>query len=163
MKTLNINNKLLLIVIVFFVIACQKETEKKAESEVKPVIDNSTKTKNLTSQIVKSVQPSLKKELNIPASVNVEYIKQIDKDVYISGSLTDMNGGQIDLSKSSHAQEAEGGVYSDFVCALLHNNRGIWTVTALSVGATDVPMICWWKEFKVSKKSFSRRCSSARL
>lgn len=45
-------------------------------------------------------------------------------------------------------------VFSDDVFGLLKNEGGAWKVLASSVGATDVPYMCWWKAHGVAKTAF---------
>jgi hypothetical protein len=43
----------------------------------------------------------------------------------------------------------------DATAALLKKRDGKWKVLQFTIGPTDVPWGCWWKEFKAPKEIFS--------
>lgn len=101
-----------------------------------------------------AVIPSVAKEVKVPVALDVQFFRRQGNDAFLSATMMDPDGYELELSKTPHAKEAEGGSYSTSVFALLHYNNGSWGVTTVSIGATDVPMICWWKEFNVPKTLF---------
>jgi hypothetical protein len=101
-----------------------------------------------------AVIPFVAKEVKVPVALDVLFFRQQGNNAFLSAIMMDPNGYELELNKTPHAKEAEGGSYSTSVFALLNYKKGNWVVTTVSVGATDVPMICWWKEFNVPKTLF---------
>jgi hypothetical protein len=53
-----------------------------------------------------------------------------------------------------------GGSFSDSVFGLLKKEGEVWKVKAISVGATDIPFVCWPKEYSVSSTIFREGLTS---
>ena len=101
-----------------------------------------------------AVVPLIAKEVKVPVDINIQFFRRQGNDAFLSGIMMDPAGYELELNKTPHAREAEGGSYSNSVFALLHYQNGAWGVTTISIGATDVPMVCWWKEFNLPKSLF---------
>ncbi len=96
----------------------------------------------------------VEQELKTPVGLQVEMFKVDGGAAFIWAKATSPDGSTLDFSKTPFAKEYEGGVFSDDVFGLLKNEGGAWKVLASSVGATDVPFMCWWKEYGVAKTAF---------
>ncbi|MBL7794232.1 MAG: hypothetical protein JNK77_18015 [Saprospiraceae bacterium] len=98
---------------------------------------------------IDALRPTVEQELTIPVALRIELYTTEGSVVFLAGTVTSPNGSPLDFSKTPFATEWEGGSYSDSVFALLKHDGDNWKVITSSVGATDVPYICWWKEFNL--------------
>ena len=74
---------------------------------------------------------------------------------FFRGFAKDGAGKDIDFRKTAYREEVMEGIFDgDATFALLKTVSGKWKVLAFTIGATDVPYTCWWKEFKAPKEIF---------
>lgn len=104
--------------------------------------------------VLEALRAAVEDSLTAPVSIQVFQFKVIDTIAFVVGTFLQSDGSAFDFSKTPFKQAAEAGVFSDSVFGLLKNQNGKWTVLTSSVGATDVPIVCWWKEFGVPKTLF---------
>ncbi|MBI5915904.1 MAG: hypothetical protein HY842_11040 [Bacteroidetes bacterium] len=104
--------------------------------------------------VTDALRPAVERELKNPVGLQVEMYHAEGGVAFLWAKLTNPDGSPFDFSKTPFAREYEGGVFSDDVFGLLKNEGGAWKVLASSVGATDVPYMCWWKEYGVAKTAF---------
>ena len=66
------------------------------------------------------------------------------------GSIPEFNWSEISIAASVIAfvfKKIKGGVFDDWICALLNERGGKWRVVKYVIGATDVAYEGWDKEF----------------
>lgn len=100
--------------------------------------------------------PAVEAELKIPVSLDEVYLNAEDGYAFVSANALNPDGSELDFSKTSHKSDFEAGVYSNSVFGLLQKENGQWKIITTSIGATDVPFMCWWKEFKVPQTVFGK-------
>lgn len=78
-----------------------------------------------------------------------------DSYAYFVGRAKAADGKDIDFRKTAYKEDVEQGVFDgDGTNALLKKTGGKWKVLAYTIGPTDVPWGCWWKEYKAPKEIF---------
>ncbi|CAN5223594.1 hypothetical protein BH09PSE1_BH09PSE1_28240 [soil metagenome] len=102
-----------------------------------------------------TLEAAVARSLGVPAKVNVEIMRAETAGAvqwaFVSGPATAPDGTAIDLSKTTMARPAAGGMMDGTnVIALLRHENGVWTVATMAIGPTDVPQVAWPKQYKVS-------------
>ena len=68
----------------------------------------------------------------------------------------------MDFKNSAFKKDFEdGSIDSNGIFALLRKKALKWTIVTMAAFPTDVPIGCWWKEFKAPKAIFGRAAMSA--
>ncbi|TAD85834.1 MAG: hypothetical protein EAY75_10330 [Bacteroidetes bacterium] len=102
-----------------------------------------------------AVQVLVEKELAIAVSIKSTYFKANDTSAFVSATILKKDGSKMDFKGTPFDEQANiGGSFSDDVFGLLKKQGGSWKVKGISVGATDVPFVCWPKTYKVSSTIF---------
>ena len=102
-----------------------------------------------------AIKVLVEKELTIPVSLKAMYFKANDTSAFVSATILKKDGSKMDFKGTPFDEQANiGGSFSDDVFGLLKKQGGTWKVKGISVGATDVPFVCWPKAYKVSPSIF---------
>lgn len=64
------------------------------------------------------------------------------------------NGKPMDYRGTPYQKEVEDDMFSNTVCALLHQKEGRWKVIEFVLGATDVPFVDWDKKYHAPSSIF---------
>jgi hypothetical protein len=102
-----------------------------------------------------AIQVLVEKELTIPVSLESTFFKADSGSAFMSATILKKDGSKMDFKGTPFDEQANiGGSFSDDVFGLLKKEGGIWKVKGISVGATDIPFVCWPKTYKVSTTIF---------
>ncbi len=149
-----IKNKFLLLILgaaTFHFLACRHENN---TSNTQSNSENSKDT--FPHQVVLAgLQELVEKELTIGVLLQSTYFKANDTSAFISATILKKDGSEMDFRETPFFEQANmGGSFSDAVFGLLKKEGAAWKVKAISVGATDIPFICWPKAYRVSPSIF---------
>lgn len=106
-------------------------------------------------EMLEALKLKLKTNLKLKPKMVVDQLLVKSGFAFFKGKAKNAEGKDIDFSKTAYKEENEEGIFDgDATVALLRKAGGKWKVIAWSIGATDVPYTCWWKEFKAPKDIF---------
>ncbi len=137
-----------------------KNTEPKTTTTTEKSAETAPTNDDQKSVILSAVKILVEKEMTIPVSLQETYFNSEGNNAFITAAMQKPDGSKMDFSKTPFKMQDENGVFSEDVLALLKNENGAWKVKAIAVGATDVPSVCWHKEYKVSKTLFPKNMTS---
>lgn len=100
------------------------------------------------------LRAEVEKTLNIPVKLDATVLNTLDNYIYVAGNMLQQDGKPIDFSKTPLKEEAKEGFVSESVFGLLKKENGAWRLLAKSVGPTDMPVVCWWKDYGAPKALF---------
>lgn len=109
---------------------------------------------NVEKAVSEALRKPVEKEMTIPVALKFDYFKTADNYAFALATMQQPDGQQMNFAQTPFKTAAEAGGYSDNVCGLLQKENGAWNVLAITVGSTDVPSVCWWKEYRVPKALF---------
>jgi biopolymer transport protein ExbD len=98
----------------------------------------------------------ISKKLTIPAQLAVSDYQIYANYAFVVATPQQTNGKPMDYTKTPFKTQYNAGSFADGVFGLLKFENGNWKVIDYSLGATDVPFGCWWKEHNVPKALFSK-------
>jgi hypothetical protein len=104
--------------------------------------------------ILDALRHEVQKELKQSVTFKVDHLSSAKGWAFMTGIPQQKNGKSIDYTKTSYKDAVEAGAFDDGIAALLVKLKGKWTVKVFVIGATDVPWVCWWKEFKAPPEIF---------
>jgi hypothetical protein len=104
--------------------------------------------------ILNALRQEVQKELNQSVTFKVEHFSAAKDWAFLTGIPMQQDGKSIDYSKTSYQDAIDAEAFDDGIAALLKKVHGKWVVKAFTIGATDVPWVCWWKEFSAPKEIF---------
>lgn len=131
--------------------ACQNNTTVKTDT---PATQTAPQPSDETA-VLDVLKTFVEEDLTIPVSLKTDYFKSENQTAYVSATILKKDGSKMDFKGTPYDEQAnEGGAFSDGVIGLLEKKDGKWDVLTLAVGPTDVPSVCWHKEFGVSKTLF---------
>ncbi len=104
--------------------------------------------------ILNTLRYPVEKRLKRKVVFKVDWIKVQGQWAFFKGVPQQPGGKKMDYRGTPYAAAIKDGVFDDWVCALFKNANGKWSVVAHVLGATDVPYVGWWKEFKAPKTIF---------
>ncbi len=113
-----------------------------------------TEEASVEKAVVEALRKPVEKEMTIPVSLKSDLFKTVDNYAFVVATMQQPDGRQMDFTKTPFKEAAEAGGYSDNVCGLLQKENGAWNILAIAVGSTDVPCVCWWKEYDVPRTLF---------
>lgn len=109
--------------------------------------------------VLDALREPIQKELNVPVQFVVNKLNASKNYAFLVGIPQQKTGKAIDYSKTRYKEQYASGAFDDGICALLKNEGGVWKVLAYEIGSTDVPYVCWWKEYKAPKAIFDGAAS----
>lgn len=127
-------------------------TNTPGQNTITAVMANDTLQNDMALSAIKVL---VEKELTIPVSLKAMYFKANDTSAFVSATILKKDGSKMDFKGTPFDEQANiGGSFSDDVFGLLKKVNGAWNVKGISVGATDVPFVCWPKAYKVPSTIF---------
>lgn len=96
------------------------------------------------------------KKLTIPTQLALSDYQTYANYAFVVATPQQTNGQAMDYTKTPFKTQYNAGSFADGVFGLLKYENGNWKVIDYSLGATDVPFGCWWKEHNVPKALFSQ-------
>ena len=100
------------------------------------------------------LRAEVEKTLTIPVKLDATVLNTLDNYIYVAGNMLQPDGKPLDFSKTPLKEGAEEGFVSESVFGLLKKENGAWRVLAKAVGPTDMPVVCWWKDYGAPKALF---------
>ena len=131
--------------------ACQNPTPQLVPSPEPVAI---TSTEDIQKLVLTALKSAVEDSLAMPVLLETEYYKNTDDYAFVSCLATQPNGEAIDGTKTRYKDAAEAGVFSDSVFGLLKKEGGTWKVITTAIGPSDVPTVCWWKDYHVPTALF---------
>lgn len=106
--------------------------------------------------ILAALKLALEPGLRLKPSFIVRSLMVKNNFAFFLGAVKNGLGKDINFRKTEYKEAVEAGMFDgDGTTALLKKKGGKWKVLQFTVGPTDVPWGCWWKEFKAPKEIFS--------
>lgn len=100
------------------------------------------------------LRADVEKVLTVPVKLDVTDLRTLDNYLYVSGNMLQPDGTALDFSKTPLKEGAAEGFVSESVFGLLKRENGNWRLLAKAVGPTDMPVVCWWKDYGAPKALF---------
>jgi hypothetical protein len=105
--------------------------------------------------VLEVLRKPIEKELGLPIQFAVGEFKKVQNFAFVIAGPVQKNGDPIDYAKTPFKSAVENGVFDPGIFALLKLENKTWKVVTYTQGATDVPYVCWWKEFNAPKELFN--------
>jgi biopolymer transport protein ExbD len=100
------------------------------------------------------LRAEVEKVLTVPVKLDVTDLRTLNNYIFVSGSMLQPDGKAMDFSKTPLKAGAAEGFVSESVFGLLKRENGNWRLLAKAVGPTDMPVVCWWKDYGAPKALF---------
>jgi hypothetical protein len=152
-----------ILVIIFFshFQACKNSDSKTETPQQNAPSTEDAKDAQQDAVVLAALQVLVEKELTIPVSLKSVYFKANDTSAFVSATILKKDGSKMDFKGTPFDEQANiGGSFSDDVFGILKKQGGTWKVKGISVGATDIPFVCWPKAYKVSPTIFPEGATS---
>ena len=104
--------------------------------------------------ILNALRLPVEKELKQKVVFKVDHLKVQGGWAFLRGVPRQADGGTMDYRRTKYQGLKEGGVFDDWICALLREREGKWVVVRYVIGATDVVYEGWDQEFKAPAAIF---------
>lgn len=105
--------------------------------------------------ILQAIKVAVKPDLKLVPKLVVRKLTVKGGFAFFQGSVKNETGGEIDFRKTAYKEYVESGIFDgDGTTVLLKKTAGGWKALTFTIGPTDVPWGCWWKEFKAPKEIF---------
>lgn len=104
---------------------------------------------------IDAIKAGIEKALNMTVTLKVETFRQDKEWAFVTGLPLTANGERIDYTQTVYADDVHDGYFDDGFIALVRKRQqrcGGWSVTALSLGATDAPFVAWPEQFGVPEE-----------
>ncbi|HUC82389.1 MAG TPA: hypothetical protein VMR70_15900 [Flavisolibacter sp.] len=115
--------------------------------------------------LLEALKKGLQPQLRLKPQLVVKQLMLKEGFAYFVGQVKNGEGKSIDFTKTAYKDEVEAGLFDgDNTNALLKKVAGRWKLLVFTIGPTDVPWGCWWKEYKAPKEIFDyaeKDCSYA--
>ncbi len=104
--------------------------------------------------LLDALRPAIEETLGIEVIFEVRELNVQGNFAFGNLVPRQKNGQPIDYTQTKIDPELLEA-FDDWVCLLWKmDKKGKWTVQTFLLGATDVPYLCWWKEFGAPKAIF---------
>lgn len=104
-------------------------------------------------EIIEVLKQKLKPDLKQKPKMVVEKMVLKNGFAFFMGRVKDSTGKDIDFRKTVYKEYVKEGIFDgDGTVALLKKIKSRWKVLTYVIGPTDVPWVCWWKEFNAPKE-----------
>jgi hypothetical protein len=104
--------------------------------------------------IMNALRVPVEKELKTKTIFAVSHLKVQGSWAFMTGTPQKADGSQMDYRGTIYEEAQRDGVFDDGIVALLKKTGGKWRVVKHQIGATDVPYVTWWKDYKAPKAIF---------
>lgn len=104
--------------------------------------------------VLEVLRKPVEKELGLPIQFEVVEFTRIKDFAFVIAKPLQKSGDPIDYTKTPFKDAVVNGAFEPGVCALLKLENKTWKVVTYTQGSTDVPFVCWWKEFSAPKELF---------
>jgi hypothetical protein len=99
-------------------------------------------------QILDALRSPVESELRRAVVFKVDHLKLQSGWAFMRGVPQRPDGKRVDYKGTPYEEAIKEGAFDDWICALLHKEKGKWRVVKYVIGATDVAYEGWDKEFK---------------
>jgi biopolymer transport protein ExbD len=106
--------------------------------------------------VLEALRIPVEKAMKLPIQFEVIDFKTVDHFVYVAGEMHQKDGRPIDFFKTPFHKQAAAGSFNSSFFGLLKNEHGTWNILTQTIGVTELPIACWWKEFSVPKALFNK-------
>lgn len=96
--------------------------------------------------IMDALRTPVENQLNKKVIFKVNHLKVQDGWAFLIAAPLQPNGKPMDYRGTPYQEAVEADMFSNTVCALLHQQAGGWRVVEFVLGATDVPFVDWDKK-----------------
>ena len=103
-----------------------------------------------------ALRQPIERDLKTAIQWQVEQYKTADNFAFVVVKPRQINGKPMDYAQTPFKKQFEAGSFTDKVFGLLKYENGAWKVLTYSFEATDVPSVCWWKEYNAPKTLFNK-------
>jgi hypothetical protein len=107
-------------------------------------------------QLMNAVRPRVEKALKTKVIFKATTANLVDNWAFMIAEPLHPNGKPLDYAKTPFAKAWKDGAFGGLVIALFKKEKGRWTVSRYSFGASDVPWVDWGKETGAPKSVFPR-------
>lgn len=104
-----------------------------------------------TEDMLETLRKAVESELEQPVFIDVDKLRRDERWAFVTAVSLTADREPIDYSRTKFAHDVADGVFDDWLCALLQNDEGRWTVVALEIGATDAPFVDWPERYGVPR------------
>jgi hypothetical protein len=104
--------------------------------------------------ILSTLRVPVQKELKKPVRLKVDHLKVQDQWAFLRGVPQQLGGKPMNYKGTPYQEAIRLGVFDDWICALLHKQRGKWRVVTYVIGATDVAYDGWDKQYQAPASIF---------
>lgn len=104
--------------------------------------------------ILRALRVPVQKELKKQTLFKVDHLKVQDQWAFMRGVLQQPKGKPMNYTGTPYQEAIKLGVFDDWICALLHKQRGKWRVVTYVIGATDVAYDGWDKQYQAPASIF---------
>lgn len=104
--------------------------------------------------ILRALRVPVQKELKRQTLFKVGHLKVQNGWAFLRGVPQQPNGKPMNYTGTPYQEAIKLGVFDDWICALLHKQRGKWQVVTYVIGATDVAYDGWDKQHQAPASIF---------
>ena len=97
--------------------------------------------------LMDTLRTPVERELRKRVIFKVDQLKVQDGWAFMRGVPLRPDNSPMDYRGTPYQQAIDDGVFDDWICALLHWQRGKWRVKQYVIGATDVVYADWSRRF----------------
>jgi hypothetical protein len=105
---------------------------------------------------LEALNATITKKMTLTTQLELADYQTYANYAFVVAAVRQANGKPVDFTKTPFKKEYQGGVFSEDVFGVLKYDNGKWKVIDYSLGATDVPYGCWWKEHNIPKALFKK-------
>jgi hypothetical protein len=104
--------------------------------------------------ILRALRVPVQKELKRQPLFKVDHLKVQEQWAFLRGVPQQPGGKPMNYKGTPYQEAIRLGVFDDWICALLHKQRGKWQVVTYVIGATDVAYDGWDKQYQAPASIF---------
>jgi hypothetical protein len=101
--------------------------------------------------VMAALRQAVERELGQPITLEIDKRREDARWAFVTAVARTADGKPVDYTRTKFAGAVKDGVFDDWLCALLERDGTMWKVTALEIGATDVPYVDWPERFGVPR------------
>ncbi len=104
--------------------------------------------------IMDTLRAPVENQIKKKVIFKVDYLKVQEGWAFLMVAPLQANGKPMDYHGTPYQKAFDDGMFSNTVCALLHQQADTWKVIEFVLGATDVPFVDWDKKYKAPASIF---------
>lgn len=120
----------------------------------RPTVDSGAATDATAphADAMEALRAAVARELGQPVTLEVDKRHEDARWTFVTAVARTMDRKPVDYTRTKFADAVKGGIFDDWLCALLEREGAGWKVVALEIGATDVPYVDWPERFGVPRE-----------